>query len=426
MESVHDTINGHVNGWMGALKEYFGMTDTMAMLCLIAAIVVVGAIFFYVVRPIMLSIVERMAKRERAVWIRAAHKNHVFHRIAWFIPGLVALLAEPVIIDSTLPLAPSVAKVVLIGSEIYLVLVGAAVISALINSVQTRMMSYQFAHRYSIKSYIQVLKIILFSLTAIVVVAILIGRSPMYLLTGLGAMTAVGMLVFKDSILGFVASIQVAAYDVIRVGDWVEIRKFGADGTVIDISLNTIKIQNFDKTIVTIPSYTLLSEGVVNWRGMSESGGRRIKRHITVNNNSVKLCDSEMIERLCQLPLLKKRLEQYLQNEHRHVDADAMKLAGADPRSLTNMTLYRLYVEAYLRSHPRVNASMSFLVRELQDDNYGIPLQIYIFLNTVVWADYEAIQADIFDYLYSVMSIFDLDAYQYESETIRGYLKGDS
>lgn len=424
MHTVEETLNNHVNGWAGVLKTYFGLTDTTAMLALMGVIFVVGLVLFYVVRPIILTIVNRMADREKSIWMKAAYQNFVFHRVAWFIPGIVALVSVPIVASSTLPLALTVGDALLKGAEIYMVGVGAAVLSALLNAAAARFRALKFSRKYSINSYVQVLKIILFLLSAIVMVSIVIDQSPMYLLTGLGAMTAVIMLIFRDSILGFVASIQLSAYDMVRVGDWIEMPKYGADGTVTDISLNTIKIQNFDKTIVTVPSYTILTEGVKNWRGMSESGGRRIKRHITINVNSIKLCSSEMIARLSQLPLLKGKLEQHLKDDNRHVDADAVGLLRVDSRCLTNLALYRFYLEAYLASHPCVNPQMSFLIRELQNVHYGVPVEVYIFLNITEWAKYESIQSDIFDYLYAVMPLFELTAYQYESETSVGFEKG--
>ncbi|HTM64062.1 MAG TPA: mechanosensitive ion channel domain-containing protein [Gammaproteobacteria bacterium] len=416
MGSVTDSINNQVTGWLGVLKNYFNISDNAAMAVMTVIIFLAGLILFYVVRPIILSIVYRIANKEKAAWMKAAYNNFVFHRIAWLIPGFVVLIFAPLLIDSSMPHADILSKSLIMGSEIYLTGVVAAVISALLNTLQDRFNQYKLARRYSIKSYIQVLKIILFSLTAIVIAAILLERSPIYLLTGLGAMTAVGMLIFKDSIMGFAASVQLSANDIIRVGDWVEISKYGVDGTVIDISLNTIKIQNFDKTIITIPSYAILSEGVKNWRGMSESGGRRIKRNITIDINSIKFCDAECVSRLSKLLLLQPLLEKYLKNDNRNVDQDALKLLGADTRGLTNLTLYRLYLNAYLAAHPAINTKMSFLIRELQDQNYGVPLEIYIFTKTTDWVEYEAIQSDIIEYMYSVLPLFELQAFQTISE----------
>ena len=426
MDSVATTLNNHVNGWAGGLRDYFGLTDTSAMMALIAVIFLVGAILFFVIRPIMLVVVDRIVARGNSPWLAAADENHVFHRLSWLIPGFFALLTVPVIVSSTLPFAVKIAGIIETTSEVFLVGVITAVISSVLNTAETRFRSFKLARKYSIKSYMQVAKIILFLLATIVIIAIIIGQSPIYLLTGLGAMTAVGMLIFRDSILGFVASIQLSAYDMIRVGDWIEMTKYGADGTVIDISLNTIKIQNFDKTIVTIPSFTILTDGVKNWRGMSQAGCRRIKRHITININSIKLCNPELLNKLCQMPLLKNRLDQYLKEEHRHVDDGALSLLKADKAGLTNLTLYRLYLEEYLTNHPCVTTKMSFLVRELQDSHYGLPIEIYIFLNVTDWAKYESIQSDIFDYVYSITQLFELQIYQYQSETKMGYIKGDT
>lgn len=417
MDSVTSSLNNHVNGWAGTIKAYFGLTDNMTMLALISLILIVGFMLFYVIRPVMLSIVDSMVAKGKSPWLAAAYQNQVFHRIAWIIPGLFALLTVPVVVNSTLPLANTIGGVIDIVSEIFLVGVMAAVISSLLNTAETRISKLKIARKYSIKSYVQVVKIILFSLAAIVIVSIILGQSPLYLLTGLGAMTAVVMLIFRDSILGFVASIQLSAYDLIRIGDWIEMPKFGVDGTVTDISLNTIKIQNFDKTIVTIPSYTILSDGLKNWRGMSESGCRRIKRQITIDINSIKLCSAEKISKLCGMPLLKNKLDKYLQDSDRYIDPAAVDLLQVDKLCLSNITLFRLYLEAYLFSHPCVATEATFLVRELQTTPYGLPLEIYIFLNVTQWNRYEAIQSDMFDFIYSVLPLFELEAYQYQSET---------
>lgn len=424
MQSVEDTINNHVNGWAGALKAYFGLSDTMAMLSLTAVIFMAGFILFFVVRPIILMIVSRLAKGDKHIWMRAAYHSHVFHRLSWLIPGFIVLISVPIVTSTTLPLADMFGDALLKGAEIYMVGVFTAVLSAMLNAVEARFRYLKLAQKYSIKSYMQVLKIILFCLSAIVMVSIAADQSPMSLLAGLGAMTAVIMLIFRDSILGFVASIQLSAYDMLRVGDWIEMPKYGADGDVIDISLNTIKIQNFDKTIVTIPSSAILTEGIKNWRGMSESGGRRIKRHITIDINTVKFCGPELITKLSRLPLLKTRLDKYLQDNGRHYDVDAVELLHADKRGITNLTMFRLYLEAYLSNHPKINPEMSFLIRELQNTGYGLPIEIYVFTNVTVWKEYEAIQSDIFDYVYSILPLFELEAYQMQAETKAGFAKG--
>jgi miniconductance mechanosensitive channel len=222
-------------------------------------------------------------------------------------------------------------------------------------------------------------------------VSLLLNKSPIVFLTGLGALSAVLMLVFKDTILGFVTNIQVAALDLIRVGDWITIPSAGVDGDVMDVSINTVKIRNFDKTISTLPTYTLINNSVQNWRGMTETGGRRIKRSISIDINTIKFCDAELINKL--------KNEEYLK------DFDFSKKP-------TNVTVFRTYMESYLRQHPKIHLGLTFLVRELQPTETGLPVELYIFTNDTNWVNYEGIQADIFDYAFASLPIFDLRAFQ--------------
>lgn len=419
MTSVAETIHNQVFTWADVIQTNFGLSDNATVFALTGLNFAAGLALFYVVRPIFLTIMARISSRERSVWLKAAYQNKVFHRITWVIPGLVVLITSPVLSNAKLPLASLFAKYLEMGSEIYLTCIAAAVISAFLNTIEKRFMTFKLARKFSIKTYMQIVRLVLYSLTGIVVVAIMIGKSPMYLLTGLGAMTAVGMLIFRDSILGFAASIQFAAYDILRIGDWVEIPKYGVDGNVLDISLTTIKIKNFDNTVMFIPTATVLNESVKNWRGMSESGGRRIKRFLTVNIKSVKLLNSEQLAHYANIPLLQDKLKEHINNDKRYIDAHTVSLVkGSDQRCISNLTVFRLYLEAYLTNHPAVHNDMTFLIRELQHTNYGIPLEIYIFLNVTEWSKYEAIQSEIFDYIYTVLlPVFELEAFQYKAES---------
>ncbi len=239
------------------------------------------------------------------------------------------------------------------------------------------------------------------------------GSSPWALLTSLGAMTAVIMLVFKDTILGFVASIQIAAYDMVRKGDWIEMPKYGADGDVIDISINTVKVQNWDKTITSLPTYSLISDSFKNWRGMSEGDGRRIKRSVIVDMNTIKFCDEAMVQKFSNIGLIKdymatksKEIEAY--NKDNSID----KTQIINGRHLTNLGTYREYIKAYLKSNPQINRNMTFLVRQLASSEKGLPIEIYIFSSDKNWVNYEAIQADIFDHLLAAASEFGLKVFQ--------------
>ena len=264
-----------------------------------------------------------------------------------------------------------------------------------------------------IKTVVQVLKLILYSVAAIAVISLLIGQSPSLLLGGLGAMTAVLMLIFKDAILGLVAGIQLSANQMVAPGDWIEMPKYGADGDVLEVALTTVKVKNWDKTITTIPTYALITESFKNWRGMSESGGRRIKRAINIDMGSIRFCDEEMLERFSKVQYIAEYLERKRHeisnwNAERNVDA-------SDPlngRQLTNLGTFRAYVVAYLRNHPVIHQEMTFLVRHLAPTEHGLPIEIYVFSRDQVWSNYEGIQADIFDHILAIAPAFDLRVYQ--------------
>jgi miniconductance mechanosensitive channel len=256
-------------------------------------------------------------------------------------------------------------------------------------------------------------KLIIYLVGVIFVISLLIGRTPIYLFSGLGAMTAVLMLIFKDAILGFVAGIQLTANKMVTPGDWIQMPKYGADGDVIEVALTTVKVRNWDKTITTIPTYALISDSFKNWRGMRESGGRRIKRAINIDMNTIRLCTPEMLERFRRIQYIsdyidrkQKEVKEY--NREHGVD-DTSSVNG---RRLTNIGTFRAYVIAYLKNHPMVRQDMTFLVRQLAPTEHGLPIEVYVFCKDIVWANYEAIQADIFDHFLAVVPEFDLRVYQ--------------
>lgn len=269
------------------------------------------------------------------------------------------------------------------------------------------------AHRRSIKGYLQVLKIVIYAIATILVIAALIDRSPLLLLSGLGALAAVLMLVFKDTILSLVASVQLNSNDMLRVGDWIEMPQVNADGDVIDIALHTVKVQNWDKTITTIPTWRLISESYRNWRGMQESGGRRIKRALLIDQTSVRFLAEAERDRMRRFLLI----DDYLADKSAEMADWNAKLvaAGRDPvnmRRSTNIGAFRAYVQNYLENHPGIRRDMTLLVRQLQPTETGLPLEIYAFTATTAWAEYEAIQGDIFDHLLAILPEFGLRLFQ--------------
>jgi miniconductance mechanosensitive channel len=264
-----------------------------------------------------------------------------------------------------------------------------------------------------IRGFVQVTKLVLYFLTGILVVSILLNKTPLYLISGLGALTAVLMLIFRDAILGFVAGIQLAANNMVAQGDWIEMPKYGADGEVMEVTLATVKVQNWDKTITTIPTYALISESFKNWRGMAESGGRRIKRALNIDMSTIKFCDEEMLRRFAKIQYIseyieKKKLE--LEAFNQSIKADNASLANG--RRMTNIGTFRAYVKAYLWNHPQVNRDMTFIVRQLPPTESGLPVEVYVFCKDKVWANYESIQADIFDHILAVVPQFDLRVFQ--------------
>jgi miniconductance mechanosensitive channel len=265
----------------------------------------------------------------------------------------------------------------------------------------------------SIKSYLQFIKMTIYIIGAVVIIATLIDRSPLILLSGLGALSAVLLLVFKDTILGFVAGVQLTSNDMLRVGDWIEMPAASADGDVIDIALHTVKVQNWDKTITTIPTWKLIADPFKNWRGMSESGGRRIKRSLAINAGSVHFLDSEEIARLSQFRLLQTHLaEKREEIAQWNAELGEPGRAHINQRRLTNLGTFRAYALAYLKSHPRIHDTMTLLVRQLESKGEGIPLEIYCFTTTTAWAEYENIQSDIFDHLIAILPEFGLRLHQ--------------
>ena len=264
-----------------------------------------------------------------------------------------------------------------------------------------------------IKGFVQVAKILVLCGAAIIVISILIDESPLLLLSGLGAITAVLLLVFKDTILSLVASIQLTTNDMLRVGDWITMSSMDADGDVIDISLHTVKVQNFDKTIVTIPTHRLVSDSYANWRGMAESGGRRIKRSIALDQNSIRFLSENEVADLTKFHVLAPYLEakgaEIAEWNANELDGEA---APVNARRLTNIGTFRAYIQAYLKSHPRIDANFTLLVRQLAPGTHGLPIELYCFTNTTAWDIYEGIQADIFDHLLAIAPEFGLRAFQ--------------
>ena len=333
----------------------------------------------------------------------------VARRLANILPAVV--VSEGVVLVPHLP--PAVETVARNVCSASVILMGAMALSAALNLLNEIYQRRPTAANRPIKGYLQVVKILAYAAAVVLMAAALMERSPLLLLSGLGAMTAVLMLVFKDTLLSLVASVQLASNDMLRVGDWIEMPQLNADGDVIDISLHTVKVQNWDKTITTIPTQRLISDSFKNWRGMRQSGGRRIKRSLMIDQTSVRFLTEAERQALRRFALL----DPYLDRKQAEIDAwNAELLAqGRDPvntRRVTNLGTFRAYVQAYLQAHPRIAKDMTLMVRQLQPTPEGLPMEVYCFTATTVWTEYEGIQADIFDHLYAILPEFGLRVFQ--------------
>ncbi len=389
-----------------ALADILGLCLALTLLLLAVLLTTWGTKRFFI------PLIESGIKKSAANWDDTLVKQQFFGRLAYLVPTVVAFFISDIIFSPTSSAGIFFKRTALIVFVIF----GVRVMDALLKSLHDILCTQEFCKGKPLRGYIQAITIVIYIMAAIFIVAIATNQSPWGILTVLGGLTAVLILVFKDTLLGLVASIQLSANDMVRVGDWIEMPTYGADGDVIDVSINTIKVRNWDKTIATIPAYALISDSFKNWRGMDESGGRRIKRSIFIDMNSVKFCNEEMLDRFAKFRLLKE----YLPQKQAKIDA-FNKEKGADPtimldgRHQTNVGIFRAYIIAYLRQHPKIHQEMTFLVRHLQPTPQGLPIEIYVFSNDQEWANYEAIQADILDHILAAVPQFDLRIFQYPS-----------
>ena len=303
------------------------------------------------------------------------------------------------------------------GGVIYATLAIIWFLLGLLNVLSTTYQEYKKPHQPSIKGYIQLVKIIIIVTAAVLIVSTMLDKSPMAFLTGLGAASAIIILVFKDTILGFVASVQVASYDMVRIGDWITINSLKVDGDVEDVSLNTVKIRNFDKTVTTIPTSSLITNGVQNWRGMEETKGRRIKRAINIDIKTIKFCDETLLNKLSKVAMLTKYIKDKIEEINSQNSKINSKSEDLNGRALTNIGLFRKYIYNYLTESEHIRNDLTFLIRQLQPGQSGIPIEIYVFTNDTNWVNYENIQSDIFDHLLAALPMFELAAFQIISDT---------
>ncbi len=398
----------HYDAFHAWIEHYPELNTLISSLALLVA----AWLSNWVVKRILLRGIYRALRSTALGDDSALLDSQIIARLANVVPALIISLG----IGLVPGLPEAVVEVVRNVCSAIIVLVIALALSAVLNLINVLYARREDAHRRPVKGYIQVVQIVVYLLAAILMVATLIDRSPLILLSSLGAMAAVLILVFQDTLLSLVASVQISSNDIVRVGDWVEMPGLNADGDVIDIALHTIKIQNWDKTITTIPTKRFISDPFKNWRGMQESGGRRIKRALLIDQTSVHFLSPEEIARLHRFALIDDYLAQKEAEITRYnQELTAQNKDAVNTRRITNIGTFRAYVERYLRHHARVNQHMTLLVRQLAITSDGLPLEVYCFTNTVVWADYEGIQSDIFDHLLAILPEFGLRVFQHPS-----------
>ena len=390
-------------GFMTRMAIYGAVLITFGTVILIASVV------FLVIQKIFVKIVGRIVLRTKGIWDDTLFNHKVFHALIHIFPVIIIYSSSGFAGDD-LTLFSTVVKGL---AHIYLAIIIMAAFIRFLNASQEIYDAYPYSKDRPIKGYIQLMKILIYFFGSIFIVAVLVNQNPSSLFAGLGAMAAVLMFVFKDAIMGFVASIQLAANNMVKHGDWITVPKFNVDGTVQDISLTTVKIQNWDKTITTIPTYSLVSESVINWIGMKESGGRRIQRNVNIDITSIRLCDQGMLERIFKLPMFHEFLNADTADPDDYqddLDVGALKMNLFD--TPTNLSLFKKYLEGYCRLHPGIHEHMTRIVRFLQSTERGLPIEIIVFSKAQNSMLYEALQAEIFDHIFAVLPEFGLMAFQ--------------
>jgi len=393
-------INAGVSGETAARTA--GISDFILVLISCVA-------FYYISKFIINRVLKKIAAKTASNWDDVLIEHKVFQRMAFLVPGILIYQSVPITLDDFPALIPAALKL----TNLYITVIFLLILNSFLNAIYAMYQKSEFAMYHPIKGYIQIAKIVVFIVVFLLIISILFNQSPFYMLTGLGAFSAVLLLIFKDPILGFVGGIQLSANDMVRQGDWISMPKFGADGTVLEISLTTVKVQNFDNTISTLPTYSLVSESFQNYRGMKDSGVRRMKRSISIDMSSVKFCTQQMLDKFRRITILQEyidRTEAELENYNKENNIDDSVFVNG--KRQTNIGVFRAYLEEYLAHHPLVDNKSDLLVRQLQPNSSGIPIEIYAFTLETGFIRYEKVQSDIFDHILAIVPQFDLRVFQ--------------
>jgi len=400
-----------LKGWLTYFFDMIGiergvgsyLDDFIILICIILFALAID----FIANKVILGIFKRIARKTKSDWDDLVVDRKILDKAIHIIPAIFLYITLPLLFPAESGWYIITKKLVMI----YMIAIAIRFINSMLtlgNDLYQRRQKGK-----SIRGFVQVVQVIIIFIGVIIIIGELINQSPAKLFAGLGASAAILSLVFKDTLMGFVAGIQLTANDMLRPGDWITMPKYQADGDVIDVTLNAVKVRNFDNTIVTIPPYALVSDSFQNWRGMSDSPGRRIKRSISIDMNSVKFCTPEMIDKFRKIVLIRdyvdqKEKELHEFNEEHQIDNSVI----VNGRRQTNLGIFRAYIESYLRHHPNVSKELTCMVRQLQPTETGIPLELYVFLSEKRWVFYENIQSDIFDHILAVVSEFELYPFQ--------------
>ena len=381
------------------------IAEAISFVTLILVTILIYYAVVFIIRKTLNAFIEKTPSKRDDILL----KNKVFKRLCLLIPAYIIRYN----IVAAIPSFPILSSTIILFTKIYEVFVYSRVLDGILTTLNDIYDTYEISKSKPIKGFIQVLKTIIYIVCFLLIIAILTDKQLSNILIGLGTLSAVLMLVFKDPILGFVGGLQLTINDMLRIGDWIVMEKSKADGEVLEIGLTTVKVQNWDMTITTIPTYTLISDSFTNWRGMENSGGRRIARSFVIDIDTVKFCTPEMLERYKKYQLVsnyiiekEKEVEEY--NKTHNIDESNL----VNGRRQTNIGIFRAYLTEYLGNSPYINKDMTFMVRQLAPTEFGIPIQIYAFSSNKEWIKYENIQSDIFDHIFAVVPMFDLKIYQ--------------
>ncbi len=387
------------------LTDFMNNNPVYSLMFKILILIIAAVILHYILKVIVENVIKKAVKKTKTDWDEIMFRNRVFNRLIDIVPAML-IFNFSYIFDN---MSVLVSRITLS----YIVLAFALFAGSVFNGINEIYNTYPFAKDKPIKGYIQILKLLIYITAFLIIISVLMDKSPVLLLSGIGAMMAVVLLIFKDTILSLVASIQIRTNDLIKIGDWITMPKFDADGDVIDIALHTVKIQNFDRTITTIPTYKFIEESFQNWRGMSESGARRIMRSVHIDMSSISFLTPEEIEKYKKIRVIRE----YIENKVREIEDynkmfDEPEKNLVNQRKLTNIGTFRAYLKHYLKNHPKVEHKYISIIRHLAPVPQGLPVQIYVFINDNRWVHYEEIQADIFDHVLAIIPEFGLKIFQ--------------